>query len=82
MMEQIAPDIHPLMLKEGQAFEADAQRLLRDWSRIVVEVTAINKSKVSDTTSKAEAKGGQIGHRVAAQDGSTIERTTMDSKIS
>jgi hypothetical protein len=82
MMAKIAPDIHTLILKEGQALEVDVQHLLQNWSRISVEVTAINKSKVSSITSKAEAEGGQIGHRVAAQDESTIEGVNIDSKIS
>jgi hypothetical protein len=82
MMEQVAPVMYALMLKEGQAFEADMQLLLKDWSQIAVEVTAINKSRVSDITSKAQAENGRIGHRVAAQDESTIDGVSIDSRIS
>ena len=82
MMEKIAPDIHTLILKDGQALEADVQRILHDWPRIAVEVTAINESKVSDVESRAKAAGGQIGHRVAADNKSTIEGIKMDSEIS
>ena len=38
MMEKIAPDMHSLILKDGQALEADVQRLLQEWPRIAVEV--------------------------------------------
>jgi len=82
MMEKIAPDIHTLILKEGQALDADVQRLLQNWSRIAVEVSATNESKISDVESKARAKGGQIGHRVTADNKSTIEGIKMDSDIS
>ncbi len=82
MMERIAPDIHTLILKDGQALEADVQRLLQNWSRIAVEVTATNESKVSDVESRAKAGGGEIGHRVAADNKSTIEGIKMDSEIS
>jgi hypothetical protein len=57
-------------------------RLLQDWPHIAVEVTATNESKISDVASKARAAGGQIGHRVAADNKSTIERIKMDAEIS
>lgn len=82
MMEKIAPDMHSLILKDGQALEADVQRLLQEWPRIAVEVTATNESKISDVASKARAAGGQIGHRVAADNKSTIEGIKLDSEIS
>jgi len=82
MMEKIAPDMNRLILKDGQALEADVQHLLQEWPRIAVKVTATNESKISDVASKASAAGGQIGHRVAADNKSTIERIKMDSEIS
>jgi hypothetical protein len=82
MMERIAPDIHALILKDGPALEADVQRLLQNWSRIAVEVTATNESKISDVESKARASGGDIGHRVVADNKSTIEGIKIDSEIS
>jgi hypothetical protein len=81
-MEKIAPDMHSLILKDDQALEADVQRLLLEWPRIAVEVTATNESKISDVESKARAAGGQIGHRVAADNKSTIEGIKLDSEIS
>ena len=82
MMARIAPDIHTLILKDGPALEADVQRLLQNWSRIAVEVTATNESKISNVESKARATGGEIGHRIAADNKSTIEGVKMDSEIS
>jgi len=81
-MEKIAPDMHSLILKDGQALEADVQRLLHEWPRIAVEVTATNESKISNVESKARAAGGEIGHRVAADNKSTIEGIKLDSEIS
>jgi hypothetical protein len=82
MMEKIAPDIHALILKDGQALEVDVQRLLQNWSRIAVEVTATNESTITNVESKARAVDGQIGHRVAADNKSTIQGIKMDSEIS
>ena len=81
-MARIAPDISTLMLKNGQALDADVQRLLQNWSRIAVEVSATNESEISNVESKAKAKGGQIGHRVTADGKSTIEGVKMDAEIS
>ncbi len=82
IMARIAPDIHTLVLKDGQELEAAVQKLLQNWPRIVIEVTATNESKVSDVTSKARAAGGEIGHRVSADNKSTIEGINIDSEIS
>ena len=81
-MEKIAPDIHALILKDGQALEVDVQRLLQNWSRIAVEVTATNESTISNVKSKARAVDGQIGHRIAADNKSTIQGIKMDLEIS
>jgi hypothetical protein len=81
MMEKIAPDMHRLILKDGQALEADVQRLLQEWPRIAVEVIATNESKISAVDSRARAAAGQIGHRVAADNKSTIEGIKLDSEI-
>lgn len=82
MMEKMAPDMHSLILKDGQALEADVQRLLQDWPRIAVEVTATNESKISNVESRARVAAGEIGHRVAADNKSTIEGIKLDSEIS
>jgi len=82
MMEKIAPDMHRLMLKDGQALEADVQRLLRDWPRIAVEVIATNESKISAVESRARAAAGQIGHRMVADTKSELEGIKLDSEIS
>ena len=81
-MEKIAPDIHTLILKNGQALDADIQRLLQNWSRITVEVRATNESKISNVESNAKARGGQIEHGVTADNKSTIEGINIDSEIS
>ena len=81
MMEKIAPDMHRLILKDGQAFEDDVQRLLRDWPRIAVEVIATNESKISAVDSRARATAGEIGHRMAADNKSTLEGIKLDSEI-
>ena len=82
MMEKIAPDVHRLILKNGQALEDDVQRLLQEWPRIAVEVIATNESKISAVESRARAAAGQIGHRVAADNKSEIEGIKLDSEIS
>jgi hypothetical protein len=82
MMAKIAPDMHRLILKDGQALEADIQRLLWDWPRIAVEVIATNESKISTVESRARAAAGQIGHRMAADNKSEIEDIKLDSEIS
>jgi hypothetical protein len=82
MMEKIAPDMHRLILKDGQALEADVQRLLQDWPRIAVEVIATNESKISAVDSRARAAAGQIGHRMVADNKSTLEGIKLDSGIS
>lgn len=81
MMAKIAPELHTLILKDDQALEADVQHLLQNWSYIAVEVTATNESEVSDVESRAKAAGGQIGHRVTADNKSTIKGIKMDSEI-
>ena len=80
-MEKIAPDMHRLILKDGQALEAEVQRLLQDWPRIAIEVIATNESMISDVESKARAAGGQIGHRIVADNKSTLEGIKLDSEI-
>jgi hypothetical protein len=55
MVEKIAPDMHRLILKDGQALEANVQRLLRDWPCIAVEVIATNESKISAVDSRASS---------------------------
>src|SRR5258708_9964670 len=82
MREKLAPDMHRLMLKDGQALEADVQRLLRDWPRIAVEVIATNESKISAVESRARAAAGQIGHRMVADTKSELEGIKLDSEIS
>jgi hypothetical protein len=80
-MEKIAPTMRELLLKNGELLEAERQYLLQNWQRVTVEVTATNKSRVSDVESKAKAAGGTIDHRVAADNESTIEGIKMDSEI-
>ncbi len=80
-MEKIAPDMHRLILKDGQALEADVQRLLQDWPRIAVEVIATNESKISAVDSRARAAAGEIGHRMVADNKSTLEGIKLDSEI-
>jgi hypothetical protein len=82
MMEKIAPDMHRLILKDGQALEAEVQRLLQDWPRIAVEVIATNESKISAVDSRARAAAGEIGHRMVADNKSTLEGIKLDSEIS
>lgn len=81
VMARISSDVRNLIQKDGTELEAEKQRLLREWSQIVVEVTSINKSRVSNIESKAKAIGGAIGHRVAAENESTIEGVKLDSEI-
>jgi hypothetical protein len=81
VMARISSDVRDLVQKDGVEFEAERQRLLREWQQILVEVTSTNKSKVSNIESKAKAAGGAIGHRVAAANESTIESVKLDSEI-
>lgn len=81
VMARISSDMRDLMQKDGVELEAEKQRLLREWSQIVVEVISINKSRVSDIESKARVVGGSIGHRVTAENESTIEGVKLDSEI-
>jgi hypothetical protein len=81
MMKKIASDMHRLILKDGQALETDVQRLLRDWPRIAVEVIATNESKISAVDSRARAAAGEIGHRMTADNKSTLEGIKLDSEI-
>jgi hypothetical protein len=81
MMARISSDVRNLVQKDGAELEAERQHLLREWSQIVVEVTSINKSRVSNIESKARAVGGSIGHRVAAENESIIESVKLDSEI-
>jgi hypothetical protein len=80
VMARVSSDVRDLMQKEGVEFEAKRQRLLREWPQIVVEVTSTNESKVSNIESKAKAAGGAIGHRIAADNKSTIEGVKVDSE--
>jgi len=82
MMEKIAPEMHRLILKDGQTLEAEVQRLLQDWPRIAVEVIATNESKISAVDSRARATAGQIGHRMVADNKSELEGIKLDSDIS
>jgi len=81
VMARVSSDVRDLVQKDGVELEAERQRLLREWSQIVVEVTSTNKSKVSNIESKAKAAGGAIGHRIAAENESTIESVKVDSEI-
>jgi len=81
VMARISSDVQDLVQKDGVEFEAERQRLLREWPQILVEVTSTNKSKVSNIESKAKAAGGAIGHRIAAENESTIESVKLDSEI-
>jgi DNA-directed RNA polymerase subunit F len=82
VMARIAPEMRLLLQKDGEELTAEVQRLLQNWSRISVEVTATNKSKISGVDSHAQARGGAIGHTVTAKDESTIENIKMNSQIS
>jgi len=81
VMARISSDVRDLVQKDGVELEVERQRLLREWSQIVVEVTSANKSKVSNIESKARAAGGVIGHRIVADNESTIESVKVDSEI-
>ena len=81
VMARISSDVQDLVQKDGVEFEAERQRLLREWPQILVEVTSTNKSKVSNIESKAKAAGGAIGHRIAAENEGTIESVKLDSEI-
>jgi len=81
VMARISSDVRDLVQKDGVELEAERQRLLQEWSQIVVEVTSTNKSKVSNIESKAKSAGGAIGHRIAAENESTIESVKVDSEI-
>src|SRR5258707_8325033 len=81
VMARISSDVRDLVQKDGVEFEAERQRLLREWQQILVEVTSTNKSKVRNIESKAKAAGGAIGHRIAAVNQRTIESVKLDSEI-
>jgi len=59
-----------------------AERLSHSTVHISIEVSADHESSVSKITSTAKADDGTIGHKVTADNKSTIEDVTMDSQIS
>lgn len=81
VMARISSDMRDLVQKDGVEFEAERQRLLREWQQITVEVTSTNKSKVTNIESNAKSAGGAIGHRIAVINESTIESVKLDSEI-
>jgi hypothetical protein len=82
MMEKIAPDIRILLQKDGVELVAEMQRLLHNWSRISLEVTAINKSKIVGLDLKAKSEAGTIDYIFKAQDESTIDTVKTNFEIS
>lgn len=80
-MEKLAPDIRILLQKDGAELTAEVQRLLRNWSRISLEVTATNESEVSDLELKAKAEGGVIEHNFRAGEKSKINKVKTDFEI-
>ena len=80
-MAQIASEVFTLVQKNGAELEADKQRILRVWSQIAVEVNATNESDISDVESQASSAGGDIGHRIAADNKSTIKNVKINSEI-
>lgn len=81
MMERIAFDVRELIQKDEVALEAGIQRLLQNWSRISVEIVSNNESKVSEVQSKARSSGGNISHKISADNKSNIEVIVLDSEI-
>ncbi len=81
IMAQIAPKVRELVHKDENEQAIAIEHLLLNWSRISVEVTADHNSRVSNIESKARATGGAIGHRIAADNESTVEGIKADSEI-
>ncbi len=81
IMAHLAPKVRELVKKDGTEQAIAIEHLLQNWSRISIEVTADHNSRVSNVESKARATGGAIGHRIAADNASTIEGIKADSEI-
>ncbi len=80
-MAKVASNVRELIQLDGAALDAKIQHMLANWTHIIVEVTAREDSEVSDVDSRAKARGGAIGHKVAADIRSKIEKVKIDSEI-